>query len=197
MEPLLIISRSFDLDSVRENEARIFEHIGRFTVFAAHVDQKLSVLLAWMTGAADRKAAQRIFEGEQVSTKVRLLKRALPDDWPDKKRLLAAVDTVQKYRNSLAHSTVHSLLTVETGDVNYVKKREYQGGQSDVIDLTELKTWELRVSMLDASLLALTGTFLCSHDIREADLRALCFQVRHDPTPQNLAALEGILPARP
>ncbi|MEV8147359.1 hypothetical protein AB0O52_04315 [Arthrobacter sp. NPDC080073] len=171
----MINSRSFDLDSVRENEDRIFEHIGRFTVLAAHVDQKLSVLLAWMTGAADRKAAQRIFEGEQVSTKVRLLKRALPDDWPDKKRLLVAVDTIQKYRNSLTHSTVHSLLTVETGDVNYVKKREYQGGQIDVIDLAELKTRELRVSMLDASLLTLTGTFLCNHDIRDVDLRTLCF----------------------
>lgn len=193
--PAMIISQSFNLDDARENERLVFEHIGRFTVEATHIDQKLSVLLAWATGAPDREAAQRIFEGEQVSTKLRLLKRALPEDWADKERLARAVNKIHNYRNTLAHSTLHSLLNVDTGDVRYIKKREHQGGKRENIDLTELKTWELRASMLHMALLFLTNTFLDAHDICEADLRDLSFQVKHDPTPENLAALEFILPA--
>ena len=192
----MITSRSLNIDDARKNERLIYEHIGRFTVEATHIDQRLSVLLAWATGAPDRESTQRIFEGEQVSTKLRLLKRALPDDWADKERLAKAVTRIHEYRNSLAHSTVHTLFNVETGDITHIKKREYQGGTREEIYLTELETWELRASMLRMALLVLTNTFLDRHDIRQADLRELCFQAKHNPTPENLAALELILPAR-
>lgn len=191
----MLISHSFNLETSGVEEARIFEHIGRFTVQAAHVDQRLSVLLAWATGAPDWKSAQSIFEGEHVSIKVRLLRKALPDDWADKKALMNAVTMIQDYRNSLAHSTVHTLLNVGTGDTRYVKKRESKGGQRETIDLEELKTWELRASMLLSALLVLTNVFLVTQDIRQAELRKLCFQVRHDPTTETLAALDFILPA--
>lgn len=191
----MLISHSFNLETVGVDEARIFEHIGRFTVAAAHIDQRLSVLLAWATGAPGWKTAQNIFEGEQVSTKVRLLKRALPDNWADKKAMLNAIKMIQDYRNSLAHSTVHTLINVDTGDIQHVKKREFKGGQREPIDLEELKAWELRASMLLSAFLALTNAFLVTHDIRDAELRKLSFQVRHDPTPDTLAALDFILPA--
>ncbi|WP_059390196.1 hypothetical protein [Arthrobacter sp. Hiyo1] len=42
----------------------------------------------------------------------------------------------------------------------------------------------------------LTNSFLVTHEIRGAELRTLCFQVRHDPTPETLEALDFILPAR-
>ncbi|WP_442546161.1 hypothetical protein ACSBOX_21380 (plasmid) [Arthrobacter sp. KN11-1C] len=192
----MLISHTFNLETVGVNEARIFEHIGRFTVEAAHIDQRLSVLLAWATGAGDWKKAQSIFADLTVSTKLNLLKKALPEDWGDKNALMNAVQKIQNYRNNLAHSTVHTLLNVDTGDAQYIKKRESKGGQRETIDLDELKTWELRASMLHAALLVLTNSFLVTREIREAELRTLCFQVRHDPTPETLAALDFILPAR-
>lgn len=192
----MLTSHSLNLETVGADEARIFEHIGRFTVEAAHIDQRLSVLLAWATGAGDWDKGQSIFADLQFSIKVNLLKKALPDDWADKNALMNAVQRIQDYRNSLAHSTVHTLLNVGTGESRYIKKRESKGGKRESIDLEELKTWELRASMLHAALLVLTETFLRTHEIREAELRTLCFQVKHDPTPETLAALDFILPAR-
>ncbi len=75
---------------------------------SAQMDQSLSSLLAWATGSPDHDLARKIFEG-QVNVKMRLLARALLDEWGDKKRLKDAIGMIQDYRNKLAHSVVSSL----------------------------------------------------------------------------------------
>jgi hypothetical protein len=126
--------------------------------------------------------------------KLRLLERALPDEWADKNRLLKAVRAVQAYRNSLAHSTVQTLLNVETGTWSFSKVREQRGGQHEQIDLGLLTTWEARASMLHLGLHILTEFHARDHDICGADLRTLILEVMTQPTAEHSAAVDFILP---
>jgi len=191
----MITSTVFDLQNMRKSENRIFEHIGRLTVASAQIDQHLSSLLAWMTGAPNQKEARKIFEGEQVNVKLRLLTRALPDEWPDKKRFKAAVGMVQEYRNKLAHSVTGWKLNVPSGEVSHHLHREYKGGIKEAVDFDELQLWETRAEVLGAGLFVLTKFFLGSHDIIEADLRDLILEFITEPTPEHQAAIDFILPA--
>lgn len=147
-----------------------------------------------MTGAADHDAARQIFEGEQVSAKMRLLTRALPDSWADKKRLKTAVGMIQDYRNKLAHSVFGWELILPSGQVSYHLHREYKGGLQEVIDFDELQLWEARAEVLGAGLFILTKFFLRSGDIVEADLRELILEFYTQPTSEHLEAIDFILP---
>lgn len=190
----MITSQSFDLAAVRKEENRIYEHIGRFTVRAAMMDQMLTVLLDWMAGSADRGAAQSIFEGEQVSVKQRLLKRALPDQWADKKRLHAAVQMIQGYRNGLAHSVVAPIFAISEGTYAHYKRREQTGLVPEAIDLTELELWEHRASAVNLALTLLTKFFRHDRDICEADLRQMVLDFMERPDNDLRAALDYVLP---
>lgn len=187
-------STQFDLDAIRESERRMFEHIGRLTVASAQIDQYLSSLLAWMTGSPNHEEARQIFEGEQVNVKLRLLTRALPDAWTDKKRLNAAIEMIQKYRNKLAHSVMGWSLSIPSGDVSYHLTREYKGGVQEAVDFDELQLWETRAAVLGAGLFVLTKFFLRSGDIIEADLRDLILDYFTEPTIEQQAAIDYVLP---
>lgn len=190
----MFTSTQFDLDTIRESEKRIFEHIGRLTVASAQIDQYLSSLLAWMTGSPNHEAARQIFEGEQVNVKLRLLTRALPDAWTDKKRLKTAIGMIQDYRNKLAHSVMGWSLSIPSGDVSYHLTREYKGGLQEAVDFDELQLWETRAAVLGAGLFVLTKIFLRHRDIIEADLRDLIREYFKEPTDEQQEAIDHVLP---
>ncbi len=179
---------------MRETEKRILEHIGRLTVLSAQIDQHLSSLLAWMTTSADHDVTRRIFEGEQVSVKLRLLERALPDEWADRKRLRKAIDKIQIYRNKLAHSVVGAKISIASGAVDFYMEREKEPGLQETVDFDELQLWETRAEMLGVGLLVLTRFFLGRRDILEADLRDLILDFFTEPTVEQQNAIDHILP---
>lgn len=190
----MITSTQVDIGAMRETEKRIFEHIGRLTVLSAQIDQSLSSLLAWMTGAPDHDQTRKIFEGEQVNVKLRLLTRALPEEWPDKKRLKTAIGMIQDYRNRLAHSVVSSTISIPSGAVNFHMQREQKAGLPEAVDFDELQLWEARAEVLSIGLFTLSKIFLRDRSIMEADLRDLIFRFITNPSIEQQQAIDHVLP---
>lgn len=193
----MITSSRVDIEAMRDTERRILEHIGRLTVLSAQIDQHLSSLLAWMTNSPDHDLTRRIFEGEQVGVKLRLLDRALPDEWADKKRFRIAVDMIQKYRNKLAHSVVSSKISFPGGMVNFHLEREKYPGLQEVVDFDELQLWETRAEVVGVGLFALSKVFLRDRNLIEADLRDLTLRFFTNLTAEQQQAIDHVFPLVP
>lgn len=189
----MIHAQTINLEAIREDETKIYEHIGRFTAAAAQMDQALTAMLGWMTGARDPDAAQAMFVGEQVSVKLRLLERAIPADWDDKKLFFKAIDKVQDYRNRLAHSIVASHIVIGTGEVNFYSKRERKTAAQETINLSELRLWESRISAVNLALFALTHSR--NQDIRAVSLRDLAQSVFPETGEAIQAGIDEMFPA--
>jgi hypothetical protein len=105
---MVISVQRYNLDDGRAREDAVMLRIGRMTVKAVAIDEAATRVLVRLLSPGNEALASAAFATEVFGTKMRFLKRVLPDAWPDKKLLLRAMTRFEDYRKGFAHSTVHT-----------------------------------------------------------------------------------------
>ncbi len=140
----MTVSSTFDSASIARDLERIELHVGRITLYSARIDQKMTRLLGIALGANDPTVSDRVFNGELANTKMKFLRKALPDSWAGKRCILDAIEKIAMHRNALSHSALGTDLTSGGAGVSYELRREKKNMQAEPIEIDDLDAWEHR-----------------------------------------------------
>lgn len=188
----MITKTTIDLDKIRSERERIELHIGRLSVAAAAIDQKITTVLAIALRSEERGLVERVFNNETASLKLKFLDRALRDSWPHVAQLLASVRKVDEYRNQLSHSTLVTHIAIAEGVVTHHSVREKTLLVPEHIELSELEMWETRASVVHAVVDALSHH--SAEDFAHIRLHDLACDFFSEPDDDVQAAIAYLYP---
>ena len=185
----MITSTTHDIGAAMRREDEVHRHVGKITSRMAGVDECLSLILARAVAPEDPSLAVSIFRDAFFTTKLQYLKKALPHAWTWRGPLLKWTKNIEDYRNTLAHSSVHTAfdLATPTAQTLLIKK----GNIEEVIS-SDFDLWESRADVLYGVMVMVSRA--PETEFLQNDLRQLGTQFAGDRAQYRIA-VDDLFPA--
>jgi hypothetical protein len=184
----MITSRTVDLGAMREEQRRIYEHIGRFTAAAAGLDQLVGQLLDGL-GAGDNGV---LMYGAKIKRLGQIPRMSSWASWPALKRSLL---DVSEYRNRLDHSSLVARISISAGTVAHVGLRETTKLEPEPYDLDQLTVFEDRLDVVHLTVYSILHQHL--NNFETLTIRFIADSFVDTTVPGFAAALDAVYPVDP